>query len=95
MQTGLVSSEELHLALRFGVSGAELWRGRAPGRPFPAERGLSASPSGCEAAGARPELVPGRAVSRAFRDSSALITGVAEVASIPLPTVLDTPEAAS
>ena len=71
-------------ALRLGVSGAELWRGRPPSRPSPA--------SGCDAAGARPEPDPGRAPSSAFSDSSALIAGAAVVFPV---LALDAPEVLS
>lgn len=78
-------------ALRLGVSGAELWRGRPPSRPSPASGGARAA-GGCDAAGARPEPKPGRAPSSAFSDSSALIAGAAVV----FPALaLDAPEVLS
>ena len=81
-----------HLALRFALLGAELWRWEGPS---PAEKGLEASVRGCEAAGPRGGPPLGGAPSRAVRDSSALITGAAAAASVALPTALDMPEAAS
>lgn len=87
--------EGQHLALRFVLLGAELWRWVAPDNPSPAEKGLEAIARGCEAAGPRAGPPLGGAPSRAVRDSSALITGADAAASVALPMALDIPEAAS
>ena len=93
---GRGKQQGLYLALRFGVSGAELWRVVVFRSPSPGRGCLLLSNSGCEVVGPLAEPEPGRpelAIRSASSDSSQLIAGTA--VRVAMAAALDMPDAGS